>query len=155
MHIGLQHYYLPTPTRVDCSASPTTLTCFLNSSPQSPLFTTSILVRLSQPGTNFCLSYSSIAVKRHWLKTALIKAFNWWLVYSFRGLVHYHSGKQTGMALKHSWELYIFTSSHLDPQVAEREGADWMNNRAWAFGPSEHTSQQHTYSNKDISLSPF
>lgn len=49
------------------------------------------------------------------------KAFNWGLVYSFRGLVHYHDGgehggTQVGMELEK-----LLRVLHLDSQISGRE----------------------------------
>lgn len=81
-------------------------------------------------GFTMCLSYYSIANQRHHDQCNCYnkKAFNWGLVYSFKGLVCGHYGrKQTALALR---------TLHLDPQAAVRERGGTLG-MAWAFETSK------------------
>ena len=77
------------------------------------------------PVTNFYLSYSSIAVKKHNSQGNFPKdAFNWGLAHRFRGLAYEHLGREHKSSQAWHWISFWELTSY--PPVVDRQGAeDW------------------------------
>lgn len=99
-------------------------------------------------------------MKRHHNQILWQKAFNWWIVYNFRGLVpDNHGRKQTGMAWSSIWEFFIYRKQgerqrELGRVTERKTGStiDFWNHKI----PYQHFLEQgHTFSNKTTTPNHF